>query len=180
MEGTWNLTFILCYGSCVHSFWRNSIEWRDFFFFFFTSYFLIFSITICLYVFGVRYKLFAIQLFNQQAVLECPSSAMPGAQRPKCILSQEFIPRKVFYSKWLLEPHFPISAGQRRYWLQHHVIVDFSKVLRNGSIFSFTLEEIVTLHLKFIHILPNFCTKTLICLSKDPLLQPISVVGCGK
>lgn len=50
----YNLRFIFYRGSCVHSSWRKSTEWREFCFFPPTSYFLPFSITICLHLLGIQ------------------------------------------------------------------------------------------------------------------------------
>lgn len=56
------------------------------------------------------------------------------------------------------------------------LLLPFSKFCET-KIFSFSLEEILPLALKFIYILPNFGTETLTYPAEDPPLHPISVMG---
>lgn len=62
---------------------------------------------------------------------------------------------------------FPVSTGQHRRRSQNHFPVYYFRVLQM-KIFSFILEESLTLTLNPIYILPNFSTETLLCPSVDP------------
>lgn len=160
LEASLNLRFIFYWASHIHSSWRSSIEWRAFFLF---RLLFLFSITIYLNLFGVRHELRVLDtyLFNEQFLNAHWVPTYGGPQRPKDILRQESHPIGLqctgrVHSKQTIATAFFLyqMANVHIYHKKFYCSFTFPKFCAM-IIFSCTLEEILTLNLKAIHILPR-------------------------